>query len=125
MYHVLVSAAVANAVFRAVSDPTRRALLDLLLQAERSVGELVEHFEVSQPAVSQHLRILVEAGLAEVRRAGRQRYYSVRALPLREVYDWAAHYERFWDERLLALGHYLDEQAARDEQTSQARRESE
>jgi DNA-binding transcriptional ArsR family regulator len=95
-------------VFRAVSDPTRRALLDLLAGAERSVSELVAHFEISQPAVSQHLRLLVDAGLARVRRDGRQRLYALDAAPLREVYDWAGHYEQFWEGKLKRLGTYLE-----------------
>jgi DNA-binding transcriptional ArsR family regulator len=101
----------ADLVFRAVSDPTRRALLELLSVAERSVSELVTHFEISQPAVSQHLRLLVDAGLARVRRDGRQRIYALEAAPLREVYDWAAHYQQFWDEHLLRLGQYLDKRS--------------
>lgn len=105
-----MTAASAELVFRAVSDPTRRALLELLAQAEQSVSELLAHFQVSQPAISQHLRVLAEAGLAHVRQAGRQRYYSLNAQPLREVYDWAAHYEQFWESGLKNLGRYLDEQ---------------
>jgi DNA-binding transcriptional ArsR family regulator len=111
MYYCFVTtAAVAPDAFRAVSDPTRRALLDLLAGAERSVSELVAHFAMTQPAISQHLRILVAAGLATVRKAGRQRLYRVNAEPLRAVYDWAAHYERFWDDHLDRLGQYLDKE---------------
>jgi DNA-binding transcriptional ArsR family regulator len=95
-------------VFRAVADPTRRALLDLLAQAEQSVSELVGSFDISQPAISQHLAILVGAGLAQVRRKGRQRIYSLNARPLREVVDWAVHYEKFWNEGLDNLGDYLE-----------------
>src|SRR5205085_1272447 len=102
--------------FRAVADPTRRALLDLLAGAERSVSELVAQFDMTQPAISQHLRVLSDAGLAQVRKAGRQRYYSLRAAPLREVHDWAALYDQFRAERLDRLGHYLDEQAALEAQ---------
>ncbi|HJL18560.1 MAG TPA: metalloregulator ArsR/SmtB family transcription factor [Sandaracinaceae bacterium LLY-WYZ-13_1] len=99
---------VGNQVFRAIGDPTRRAILDALVEGERSVGELTERFEVSQPAVSQHLKILREAGLVAPRRDGRRRLYRVEAGPLREVYDWVAHYERFWDDKLAALGRFLD-----------------
>jgi DNA-binding transcriptional ArsR family regulator len=104
-----VMTAVANEdVFRAVADPTRRALLDLLAEAERSVSELVARFNVSQPAISQHLGVLVNAGLAKVRRSGRQRLYSLNAQPLREVVDWVAHYEQFWNDGLDNLGDYLE-----------------
>jgi len=97
----------ASQVFVAISDPTRRELLDLLAEREYAVNDLVSRFEVSQPAVSHHLRILREAGLVKKRQAGRQRLYRLEARPLREVYDWVAHYERFWTERLDALGEHL------------------
>ncbi len=96
-----------SAVFEAIADPTRRALLDLLAQNEHSVNDLVEKFNVTQPAVSHHLRILRDAGLVRNRRAGRQRLYRLHGRPLREIYDWVAHYERFWTEKLDALGEHL------------------
>jgi|SRR5579863_3466078 DNA-binding transcriptional ArsR family regulator len=99
-------------IFFAVSDPTRREILDLLLVSECSVGDLVRPFRISQPAISQHLRILREAGLVRVRRQGRERRYRLRGAQLRAVYDWVAHYERFWTEKLHALGAYLDQDAA-------------
>ncbi len=84
-------------VFRAVADPTRRALLDLLLYSDRSVRELAGGFRMSQPAISQHLRILRKAGLVRARRAGRRRLYHVNPKPVREVYQWAANYKQFLD----------------------------
>lgn len=95
-------------VFRAVADPTRRAILDILAKAERSVGDLVERFDVSQPAISQHLRVLTEAGLVCRRRDGRRGIYRLTPEPLRAVHDWSAHYARFWPEKLRALGAHLD-----------------
>jgi DNA-binding transcriptional ArsR family regulator len=94
-------------VFEAIADPTRRALLDLLAQREHSVGDLVGFFNVTQPAVSHHLAILRKAGLVRNRRAGRQRLYRLHGIPLREVYEWVAHYERFWTGKLAALGEHL------------------
>ena len=96
-----------DSVFEAVSEPTRRAMLDLLSGGERAVGELVGRFDVSQPAISHHLRILREAGLVKTRKAGRQRLYSLQARPLRRVHDWLRHYERFWTDKLDALGEHL------------------
>ncbi|MEO0421776.1 MAG: metalloregulator ArsR/SmtB family transcription factor [Pseudomonadota bacterium] len=101
-----------DTVFRAVSDPSRRAILDLLSEGERTVNDLLAHFRFSQPALSKHLKVLREAGLVEARSAGRQRHYSLQAEGLRSVADWVAHYERFWNERLDALGAVLDEEAA-------------
>ena len=86
----------ARDVFRAVADPTRRAILDKLRTAEQSVTSLAGPFNVSQPAISQHLRILLDAGLVRVRQDGRQRLYGLNARPLREVYDWATSYRNLF-----------------------------
>lgn len=101
--------------FRAVADPTRRALLDLLRGGEHSVTALCDEFDVSQPAISQHLKILRDAGLVSARRDGRIHYYKLEPLPLREVAAWLEHYEQFWDDKLEALGAYLDRKRGSDE----------
>lgn len=106
--------------FRAIADPTRRALLDLLQDGERPVSELAARFDATLPAISQHLKVLREAALVSERREGRQRLYRVEPGPLREVSDWVAQYERFWRGRLAALGRYLDAAAA--EETKKGRR---
>ncbi|AKF03190.1 ArsR/SmtB family transcription factor [Sandaracinus amylolyticus] len=97
--------------FRAIADPTRRAILDVLAEGERSVSELCACFDVSQPAISQHLAVLRDAGLVVVRAEGRQRIYALHADPLREVHDWSSHYERFWSTKLDALGAVLAREA--------------
>ena len=84
-------------VFTAISDPTRRTLLDLLLPEERTVSDLMTQFDMSQQAVSQHLQTLRRAGLVEVRREGRFQYYRLNAAPIRDVFDWSAKYRRFFD----------------------------
>ena len=95
-------------VFQAIADPKRRLILDLLRDGERPVGELVPHLGVTMGAVSQHLRVLREAGLVVPRKDGRQRRYRVDAASLREVADWTEPYARFWRGRLRRLGRYLD-----------------
>ena len=95
-------------VFHAIADPKRRQILDLLLAGERPVGELVPHLGVSMGAVSQHLRVLREAGLVKQRKDGRHRRYRVEPAPLRQVVDWTEPYTRFWKGRLRRLGSYLD-----------------
>jgi DNA-binding transcriptional ArsR family regulator len=98
-------------VYYAIADPTRRALLvRLAKEGEKNVTDLLEPFSISQPAVSKHLRILREARLVRSRKQGRVRIYAIEAGKLREVYDWVAHFEKYWDERLDALGTYLDKQ---------------
>lgn len=90
-------------VFEAIGHPARRQILDLLVMADRSVNSLAGHFAISRPAVSQHLRILLDAGLVTEERRGRERLYHLNAEQLSPVRDWLAQYERFWDNRLDQL----------------------
>ena len=96
--------------FSAVADPRRRAMLDLLVKRERSVGELVSAFpDISQPAVSKHLRILKDAGLVDMRVQAQQRIYTLKPKGLAELDAWIAKYKLFWSERLDALEQHLSE----------------
>ncbi|MET8333465.1 ArsR/SmtB family transcription factor [Streptosporangium canum] len=94
--------------FDILGDPVRRRLLELLADGERSAGELgavvQEEFGISQPGVSQHLRVLRDNGFATVRAEGTRRLYAVDPTPLREVDVWLERYRRFWTQRLDALG---------------------
>ena len=96
--------------FSAVADPKRRAMLDLLVKRERSVGELVSAFPgISQPAVSKHLRILKDAGLVDMRVQAQQRIYALQPKGLAELDAWIAKYKVFWSDRLDALEQHLSE----------------
>lgn len=97
-------------VFRAIADPTRRHMLDLLRRQERTASELGVPFRISQPAVSQHLKVLRESGLVSERREGRTRRYRLEPQPLAEVAHWVAHYTHFWTEAFVALERFLDEE---------------
>ncbi|MCG8590333.1 MAG: metalloregulator ArsR/SmtB family transcription factor [Proteobacteria bacterium] len=90
-------------VFRALSDPSRRRILDRLLAGDASVNELAEGFATSRPAVSRHLRVLREATLVVERRSGRRRVYSLNPLPMAGADAWLAKYRSFWAARLHAL----------------------
>jgi DNA-binding transcriptional ArsR family regulator len=94
-------------VFRAIACPARRALLDKLSNREQTVHRLAATFEMTLPAISQHLNVLSKAGLVSARRAGRFRVYRLHAEPLRDVMLWVQPYERFWAARLQALGQDL------------------
>jgi DNA-binding transcriptional ArsR family regulator len=94
--------------FEVLAEPTRRRILDLLRERERSVGELVDRLTISQPGVSKHLRVLREAGLVEVRTDAQRRWYGLRPEPLSEVDAWLAPYRRLWAGRLDALERHLD-----------------
>jgi DNA-binding transcriptional ArsR family regulator len=94
-------------VFEAISHPARRRMLDLLAETDHCVNTIAGHFEMSRPAVSQHLRILLDAGLVTEQRHGRERRYHLVPDGLRSIREWLAHYERFWDDRLRRLQKHL------------------
>jgi DNA-binding transcriptional ArsR family regulator len=96
-------------VFYAIAHPARRQLLDVLRQREQPVHELAARFASSRPATSQHLRVLLDAGLISERRAGRENLYRLTPEPLAIVGDWLSDYEQFWAERLTALRVMLNE----------------
>lgn len=95
--------------FTVLADPTRRRILDLLRERARSVSELVDLLNVSQPGVSKHLRVLREAGLVNVRRDAQRRMYELRVEPLVEVDAWLEPYRQQWSSHLDALERHLDE----------------
>ena len=94
-------------VFTAIAHPTRREILDALTQDEMTVKTIAERFQVSRPAISQHLAVLLEAGLVSRHEIGRQNLYRLEAERLQEVAAWVQHYRRFWNTKLDALGDYL------------------
>jgi DNA-binding transcriptional ArsR family regulator len=91
-----------------LADPTRRRILDLLLERPRPVGELVERLGLSQPGTSKHLRALRDAGLVQVRQDAQRRWYEVRPEPLTEIDAWLRPYRRLWAASLDALERHLD-----------------
>jgi DNA-binding transcriptional ArsR family regulator len=100
-----------SAVFEALADPTRRRLLELLAERERSAGELAGEFTVSRPAVSRHLRVLRDAGLVRWREDAQRRIYALRPQPLAELDEWLDRYRRFWPDALDRLERHLEKGA--------------
>jgi DNA-binding transcriptional ArsR family regulator len=98
----------ASTVFQVLGEPRRLAILELLRDGERPVGELVDHLDLSQPAVSKHLRVLKEAGLVDVRRDAQRRLYRIRPEPLAELDQWLASYRQLWATHLDRLEEHLD-----------------
>lgn len=96
-------------VFQAIADPTRRSLLQLLVEKELPVTAISGHYPISRTAVSKHLRILAEAGLVRERKVGRETRYRLDAEPLREMKRWLSYYERYWDNKLEALRAFVEE----------------
>src|SRR3954465_7114098 len=108
LYAWLVMVAAVPSTWSAVGDPSRRAMLELLLDRPRTVGELVEHLGLSQPGTSKHLRVLREAGLVNVRTEAQRRVYALEPGPLAEFDAWLAPYRRLWTRSLDALERHLD-----------------
>jgi DNA-binding transcriptional ArsR family regulator len=98
-----------NATFAALADPTRRAILARLAEGEASVKDLSAPFDMSQPAISKHLRVLERAGLIEQGRQAQWRPRRLRAGPLRDIADWVNQYRRHWEESFERLDEYLRE----------------
>src|SRR5689334_11419960 len=101
----------ADAAFRALADPTRRALLDLLRSGTQPAGQIAESFPVSRPAISKHLRVLHRAGLVHEQRRGRHRVYALNPAPLRTLDRWLDDYRIFWRTRLHDLKEYVEDTA--------------
>lgn len=94
--------------FEVLADPTRRRILDLLLERSLPVGELAGRLGLTQPGASKHLRVLREAGLVAARQDAQRRWYELRPGPLTEIDAWLQPYRRLWDARLDALERHLD-----------------
>lgn len=97
-----------EATFAVVAEPNRRAILSLLLEGERSVGELEDHLRIAQPTVSKHLRVLREAGFVESRVEAQRRVYKIRPQPLKEIDAWLGPFRKYWSRHLDALEQHLD-----------------
>ena len=95
-------------IYRAIADPTRRAILDKLRGGPVAVNEIASGFRQSRPAVSRHLRVLRSARLVSVRRCGREHRYYLEPAPLKSVAEWVEEYRVFWQTNLSQLKHHLE-----------------
>jgi DNA-binding transcriptional ArsR family regulator len=102
-------------VFQALADPTRRAILDLLVEQPLTINGVAEHFDISRPAISKQVKVLAECGLVVMRQQGRERYCEVQWEKLQEVSNWVERYQRLWEQRFERLDEYLS-QLQREEQ---------
>ena len=110
-----------EATFQALSDPTRRAVLDLLRRGSQPAGQIAEAFPVSRPAISKHLRLLRRAHLVREHREGRNRVYELNPEPLRAVDSWIEQYRVFWLANLNSLKSFVEVEYDR-EQTQSSRK---
>jgi len=113
---------ISDAAFSALSDPTRRAVLDLLRAGMRPAGEIARSFTVSRPAISKHLAILRRTHLVEERREGRHRFYYLNPEPLRAVDSWLEQYRSFWTANLNSLKAFVEAEYEKEIRGSAAKR---
>ena len=95
-------------VFQAISDPTRREILGLIALEPKSLNTIAEKFDISRPAISNHIKILTECGMVTIRQQGRERYCEAKLDGLSEVSTWIDQYRRFWIDRLDSLDKYIN-----------------
>ena len=95
-------------VFSALADVNRRDMLLLLAEGDKNVNSIAEHFKISRPAVSKHLRILRRSNLVKFKKEGRERYFSLNPKPMKEVFNWLKFYDKFWDNKLKSLKIFLE-----------------
>ena len=109
-------------VFGALADPTRRAILARLARGDATVNDLVAPFDLAQPTISKHLKVLEHAGLVSRGRDAQFRPVRLNATPLREVAEWVGNYQRFWEERLDQLGEYAKELQRKEARHAKSKR---
>jgi len=95
-------------VFQAISDPTRRQIIELIAQKPMNLNAIAEQFDISRPAISNHVKLLVECGMVTITERGRERLCSARLDSLREVADWAQQYSKFWTMKFDSLDKFLN-----------------
>lgn len=95
-------------VFQAIADPTRREIIGLIVKKPRNLNAIAEEFDMSRPAISQHVKILMECGLLVIRQQGRERYCEAKLEKLNEVSVWIEQYKKYWESKLDSLEQYLD-----------------
>ena len=101
--------ATTSDVYNAIAEPQRRHIINLLAQGEQSVNQITQSLKLNQPQASKHLKVLKEVKLVNVRKAGKQRLYSLNSQELKPIYDWTKSFAHLWTERFDRLDNYLDQ----------------
>jgi len=94
-------------VFQAIADPTRREIINLLSKQPMNLNSITDHFDITRPAISNHIRILSECGIIAVEQVGRERYCRIQPKNLKEVADWIGQYDQLWETRINSFEKYL------------------
>ena len=116
-------AATTSDPFNAVAEPRRRHILDYLAGCERPVSDVVEALGLPQPSVSKHLRVLLDVGLVEVRRDGRQKFYRTNAENIRPLHEWTSQFERYWRHQLTRVKERAEQHVTHSDNEKTRRRQ--
>ena len=117
-------AATTSDPFNAVAEPRRRDILEFLAPRERAVNDVVVALSLAQPSVSKHLRVLLQVGLVEVRRDGRQQLYRTNAKALRPLHEWTGRFEHYWRSQLVRVKERAEQQSKQTDKDKIKRRPS-
>ena len=104
-------------VFQAIADPTRREIIGMIAKQSLNLNAIAENFDVSRPAISQHIKILMECGLIVIKKQGRERYCEVKLQPLNQVADWVEPFRKQWADQFDALDNVLEEMKTKKKKT--------
>ena len=96
-------------VFQAISDPTRRQIINLIAHKSMTLNAIADNFEISRPAISQHIKILTECGMVVIEQVGRERFCKAKLDTLIEVSNWVDQYRQLWNDKFNSLDKYLNE----------------
>jgi DNA-binding transcriptional ArsR family regulator len=96
-------------VFQAIADPTRREIINLIARQSMNLNAIADQFDVSRPAISNHIKILHECGIISIEQVGRERFCKIQPQNLKEVADWIGQYQQLWEQRIDSFEKYLNE----------------
>ena len=111
-------------VFQAIADPTRRQIINLIARKSMNLNTIADQFDVSRPAISNHIKILNECGIISIEQTGRERYCKIQPTNLREVADWVEPYRMLWEQKLDSFEGYLNKLHSKRKKNEKAKRRS-
>jgi DNA-binding transcriptional ArsR family regulator len=109
-------------VFQAIADPTRRQIISLLVRQSMNLNAIADNFDVSRPAISNHIKILYECGIITIEQIGRERYCKIQSTNLREVADWVEPFRELWEQKLDSFENYLNKLQSKRKKNEKAKR---
>jgi len=111
-------------VFQAIADPTRREIINLISQKSMNLNAIADNFDISRPAISQHIKILTECGIVVIRQEGRNRFCEAKLETLSEVYNWVDQYRKYWNEKFNSLDKFLSKVQVQNKSTNKSKNKS-